>query len=50
VAEFYDSAVSTRPHREAVPAEEALRMVKDGADTLFDPEVAQLFVGATPPN
>jgi HD-GYP domain-containing protein (c-di-GMP phosphodiesterase class II) len=48
VAEFYDSAVSTRPHREAIPPEEALRMIKDGADTLFDPEVAQLFTEAVP--
>jgi len=50
VAEFYDSAVSTRPHREAVPPEEALRMIKDGADTLFDPEVTRLFAGAAPPH
>jgi putative two-component system response regulator len=50
VAECYDSAVSTRPHRDAVPPEEALRMIKDGADTLFDPEVARLFVEAAPPH
>jgi diguanylate cyclase (GGDEF)-like protein len=50
VAEFYDSAVSTRPHREAVPPEEAFRMVKDGSGTLFDPEVAQLFALAAPPH
>ncbi len=50
VAECYDSAVSTRPHREAVPPEEAFRMVKDGAGTLFDPEVAQLFAEAAPPH
>jgi HD-GYP domain-containing protein (c-di-GMP phosphodiesterase class II) len=49
VAEFYDSAVSARPHRGAVPPEEALRMVKDGAKSLFDPEVAQLFAATAPP-
>ena len=49
VAEFYDSAVSARPHRGAVPPEEARRMVKDGANTLFDPEVAQLFAATAPP-
>ena len=43
VAECYDSAVSARPYREAHPPEEALRMIKDGSGTLFDPEVAQLF-------
>jgi diguanylate cyclase (GGDEF)-like protein len=50
VAECYDSTVSARPHREAIPPEEALRMVKDGADTLFDPEVVQLFAAAAPPH
>ena len=49
VAEFYDSVVSTRPHRGAIPAEEALQMVRGGRGTLFDPEVAELFA-ATPPH
>ena len=48
VAEHYDSAVSARPHREALSPEEALRMIKAGANTLFDPEVAQLFAEAAP--
>ena len=43
VAETYDSTVSVRPHRDAIPPEEALQMVQSGAGTLFDPEVAQLF-------
>jgi diguanylate cyclase (GGDEF)-like protein len=46
VAEFYDSAISARPHRDAVPPEEALRMIKGGSGALFDPEVAQLFMAA----
>ncbi|MFA6146736.1 MAG: HD domain-containing phosphohydrolase [bacterium] len=48
VAEFYDSAISTRPHREAIPNEEALRMVKDGANTLFDPDVIHRFAEEIP--
>ncbi len=49
VAEFYDSAVSDRPHRPAVTPEEAMRLVRAGANNLFDPEVAQLFADyATP--
>ena len=48
VAEFYDSGVSARPHREALPEEEVLRMVRGGAGTRFDPEVAQLFMSAIP--
>lgn len=50
IAEFYDSAVSTRPHREAVSPEEAMRIVKGGANTLFDPEVAHLFSVSSPPH
>ena len=48
VAEFYDSAVSARPHRDALPEEEVLQMVRGGAGTLFDPEVAELFVAEPP--
>ena len=48
VAEFYDSGVSARPHRDALPEEEVLQMVRGGAGTLFDPEVAQLFMSAIP--
>jgi diguanylate cyclase (GGDEF)-like protein len=48
VAEFFDSAVSARPHRDALPEEEVLQMVRGGSGTLFDPMVAQLFVRANP--
>jgi len=48
VAECYDSAVSARPYRGALPPEEALQMVRVGAGTLFDPEVARLFTATTP--
>ena len=48
VAECYDSAASTRPHREALPPEEAMQMVRGGSGTLFDPEVAQLFTATAP--
>jgi diguanylate cyclase (GGDEF)-like protein len=44
VAEFYDSITSERPHRGKLRPEEALQLVKNGAGTLFDPEVARLFV------
>ena len=38
VAECYDSAVSPRPYRGALPPEEALQFVRGGSGTLFDPE------------
>ncbi|OGP99939.1 MAG: hypothetical protein A2Z40_03035 [Deltaproteobacteria bacterium RBG_19FT_COMBO_60_16] len=44
VAEFYDSITSERPHRGKLRHEEALQLVRNGADTLFDPAVARLFV------
>jgi diguanylate cyclase (GGDEF)-like protein len=50
VAESYASAVSDRPYRLALPPEEAMQMVRDGAGTLFDPEVAQIFAAAAPPH
>ncbi|TFH33589.1 MAG: diguanylate cyclase [Deltaproteobacteria bacterium] len=43
VAECYDSAVSARPHRGALPPEKARQMVLGGSGTRFDPEVAELF-------
>jgi diguanylate cyclase (GGDEF)-like protein len=50
VAECYDSAVSARPYRGALPPEEALQMVRGGSGTLFDPEVARLFTAASRPH
>jgi HD-GYP domain-containing protein (c-di-GMP phosphodiesterase class II) len=44
VAEFYDSITSERPHRGKLNHEEALQLVRNGADTLFDPAVARLFI------
>jgi diguanylate cyclase (GGDEF)-like protein len=53
VAEYYDSVASPRPHRERFQAADALSMVGNGAGTLFDPEIASLFVdeiGRIPPS
>lgn len=44
VAEFYDSITSPRPYRGGLLREEALQMVRTGAGTLFDPEVARAFI------
>jgi diguanylate cyclase (GGDEF)-like protein len=48
VAEAYDSAVSARPHRAAFPPEEALQMIRAGAGTRFDPEVAERLIVEAP--
>jgi HD-GYP domain-containing protein (c-di-GMP phosphodiesterase class II) len=44
VAEFYDSITSERPHRGKLIHKEALQLVKNGANTLFDPDVARLIL------
>jgi len=44
VAEYFDSVTSPRPHRERIQPSDALTMVGNGAGTLFDPEIASLFV------
>jgi len=43
VAEFYDSAISDRPHRAAIAPEKAMLLIRNGANTLFDPEVTATF-------
>lgn len=40
VADALDALISTRPYREARSTEEALRVIRDGARTQFDPKVA----------
>ncbi len=44
VAEFYDSITSERPHRGKLRPEEALQLIKNGANSIFDPSVARVFV------
>ena len=50
VAECYDSAISARPHRSALPLEKARQMVLGGSGTLFDPAVTELFAAADLPS
>ncbi len=48
VAEFYDSITSERPHRGKLLPEEALQLIRNGANTIFDPDVARAFVDDPP--
>ncbi len=48
VAEFYDSITSERPHRGKLRPEEALQLIKNGSNTIFDPNVARTFVESPP--
>jgi hypothetical protein len=44
VAEAFDSMTSAKSYREPLALEEALREVREGAGTQFDPTVARIFV------
>ena len=52
LADVYDALISPRPYKQAVPPEEALRIIKEGRGTQFDPELTDIFVqtvSAPPP-
>lgn len=44
VADVWDALTSDRPYRKAWPRQKALRYIKDGAGTHFDPQVTTLFL------
>lgn len=44
VADAWDAMVNERPYRPSLDPEEALRRLRDGAGTQWDPELVRLFV------
>ncbi|HEY5973886.1 MAG TPA: HD domain-containing phosphohydrolase, partial [Geobacteraceae bacterium] len=44
LADAYDAMVSRRVYQEAVPHEEAVRIISEGRGTLFDPDVVDAFL------
>jgi HD-GYP domain-containing protein (c-di-GMP phosphodiesterase class II) len=44
VADAYDAMTADRPYRKAMPREEAIRRIAEGAGGQFDPEVAARFL------
>jgi HD-GYP domain-containing protein (c-di-GMP phosphodiesterase class II) len=44
IADSFDAMTSDRPYRAAMPLEQALDEIRDGAGTQFDPEVAKAFL------
>jgi putative two-component system response regulator len=42
-ADVYDALVSERPYKKAFTAEEAVKIIMDGAGTQFDPTIANVF-------
>ena len=44
VADVFDALVSKRSYKEPFPFEKAMDIIREGAGTQFDPEVAQIFI------
>ncbi|MCD6318397.1 GAF domain-containing protein [Candidatus Aerophobetes bacterium] len=44
IADAFDAMVSDRPYRRALPLQEALKELKEGAGTQFDPEIVRVFL------
>lgn len=44
IADVYQALTSDRPYRKAYSIEEALKILKDGSGTQFDPEIVKVFL------
>jgi HD-GYP domain-containing protein (c-di-GMP phosphodiesterase class II) len=44
VADVFDALVSKRSYKEPFPFEKAMDIIKEGAGTQFDPEIAEIFI------
>ncbi len=44
IASVYDALISWRPYREAHAHHEAVRIIKEGAWTQFDPDLVEVFL------
>jgi HD-GYP domain-containing protein (c-di-GMP phosphodiesterase class II) len=49
VADVYDAVTSERPYAAAQPAREGVRVILQGAGTLFDPDVVNIFAQVVTP-
>ena len=47
VADVFDALVSKRVYKPAMPFEDAMNIILDGAGEHFDPKVAEVFAEAT---
>jgi len=44
IADVYQALISDRPYRKAYPQKQALRIIKDGSGTHFDPNIVDTFL------
>ena len=47
VVDSFDAMTSDRPYRAALPLAEAVRRLRDGAGTQWDPNLVQTFTGVS---
>ncbi|MDP3790490.1 MAG: diguanylate cyclase [Candidatus Omnitrophota bacterium] len=45
IADVYQALISDRPYRKALPKKEAVKIIKSGAGTQFDPKIVDAFLG-----
>jgi HD-GYP domain-containing protein (c-di-GMP phosphodiesterase class II) len=43
IADTYDAVCSTRPYRKAMDKDQALKIIREGAGSQFDPELVPVF-------
>ncbi len=48
MVDMYDALTSERPYRRAIPAEQALQIIRSNVGTQFDPRLADLFIETLP--
>ena len=44
IADVFEALISDRPYRKAFSMEQALRIIKEGAGTQFDPDIVSIFL------
>lgn len=47
IADVFDALVSRRSYKDPFPFDKAMQIIKEGAGTQFDPQLAQIFVEAS---
>jgi len=44
VCDVWDAVTTDRPYRDAMPRDEAIEVIRDGAGASFDPDIVNLFL------
>jgi putative two-component system response regulator len=47
IADAYDAIISKRPYKEALPHEEAVRIIVDDSGSHFDPLMVKAFINVS---